>query len=202
MNTIQNKNIPVLDLEHTYVVDKGDDNAERHMLQEAFVNQVAIECDKAEVTFSLWLADGSKDVNPENVTIYYDVDSYRATGKSLVQPYDQILNLLKQMGVPEMVLEAVKGQTTSGYYIQPTGYIIDENLMIQRIDFPDKWVFKRKLKKETDADNKVTSITITDWEHNANFNGKALNELYATRADALKNHKIRVQRLTGDEEEV
>lgn len=199
MSQIENKNIPTFDIDHIYIVDRDDDNAKRRMLLEAFVKKVSISKDGV-VQFHFQLAGETGTIESDLLKIYYDVATYRAEDKVVKQTYELISDLLNELGIPATLYETFKAHINSSQFLIPKGFIINDNSMIEPIDFPESWDFERTL--QVSENNGVKTASFSDWSHNANFKGKPIEEIYLTREEALKDHQIKVLRLTGKEDEV
>lgn len=201
MPQIENKNIPSFELDHVYIVDRDDDNAERKRLREAFVKEVTLtSAGTAKFMFQLAQLSGETSTTTDSdlLTIYYDTATFKATNTVVTAIYALISDLLTQLGVPRDVYEFFKANANASQFIVPKGYIINDNIMVEAVDFPASWKFERTL-VVNDA-NGTKTATFGPWKHNANFYGKT--EIFATREEALKNHKIKVLRLTGDEDQI
>lgn len=197
MDYITNTTIPVYDLDHIYIVDTNDDNAERRMLLEAMVNQVTIASD-GTVSFLFKLAGetGATDITASDV--YYDMEAYRATGKKTEAIYSTVSNLLNLLGISPDYYETFKATPNSSQLLLPKGYIINDMLMVEELSFPASWEFTRSITSSLgESGNHI--VEVSGWSHNAKFHGK---EVFATREDALKDHKIKLLRLNGVEENV
>lgn len=190
---IENHNIPTFNLNHVYVVDKDDDNAERRMLQEAIVKKVSIT-NKGNVSFTFQIAGSTTPEDSDSLTIYYDVNAYKSHGTVVSQTYTTVSTLLHQLGIQDARFSIIKPTITSTPLIIPKGYIINDKTLVEAVDFPNPWNFERVIS---------TSGSISEtWTHNANFNGLADSEIYATREEALQGHKVKILRLNGTEDEV
>lgn len=199
MNQIENKNIPTFDIDHIYIVDRDDDNAKRRMLLEAFVKKVSIS-KEGGVRFHFQLAGESGTIESDLLKIYYDVATYRSKDQVVKQSYELISELLNKLGIPSTLYDCFKANINSSQFLIPKGFIINDTFMVEPIDFPESWDFERSM--QVNENNGVKSVTFSDWTHNANFNGKPIEEIYPTREEALKDHQIKVLRLTGKEDEV
>ncbi|PWB10494.1 MULTISPECIES: hypothetical protein [Bacteroidales] len=199
MSQIENKNTPTFDIDHIYIVDRDDDNAKRRMLLEAFVKKVSIS-KEGTVKFYFQLAGESGTIESDLLKIYYDVATYRSEDKVVKQTYQLISELLNELGIPSVLFDCFKAHITSSQFLIPKGFIINDNLMIEPIDFPESWDFERSM--QISENNGVKTVSFSDWTHNANFKGKPIEEIYPTREEALKDHQIKVLRLTGKEDEV
>lgn len=199
MSQIENKNIPVFDIDHIYVVDRDDDNAMRRMLREAFVKKVSISYD-GTVAFHFQLAGESSAIESDLLKIYYDAATYRSKDQVVKQSYGLISELLNRLGIPPALYDHFKANINSSRYLIPKGFIINDDLLVEPVDFPETWDFERTM--QVDENNGVKTVAFSEWSHNANFNGKPVEEIYPTREEALKNHQIKVLRLTGKEDEV
>lgn len=198
MATIKNQNIPVYDIDHIYVVDTGDDNAERKMLAEAIVETVTITED-GRVSFKFKVAGEQSAFSPDEMVIYYDIAAYRATDKKTECAYKMISELLNELGVSSELYNTFKANPNAYQYLVPSGYIITDDTMVAAIDFPSTWEFTRtEITVEPEEPDDVSTIQ-TIWKHNANFFNR---QVFPTREEALKDHKIKICRLDGTEDEV
>lgn len=195
MAKIENKTTGTYDLAHVYIADRDDDNAERKMLKEAQVNKVTINS-LGEATFQFKVAGESSlvDANDDKLILYFDTDAYRASGKRVDTTYKTIPELLADLGISASLFESFKSNPNATPVLVPQGFFINDKTMVEEVTFPENWEFTRTIVKDSETD-KETAV----WKHNANWAEKTV---YATREQALENHKLKLLRLDGTEDEV
>lgn len=197
MANIYNRNIPAYDLDHVYVADCGDDNIHRHMLREAMVSQVIIDTDGIP-HFYFDVADKDAPMaSSEMEGVYYNTDSYKNNGIEVDLKYKLTTGILASLGVTSDVYDIVKANPNASQLIVAKGFVVNDDDMVEPVEFPSRWIFTKKVVETTDSSGIVSSAVI--WEHNANFNGK---HVFATRGDAFDGHKIKLMKLDGTVEEV
>lgn len=196
MVQITNKNIPVYQLDHFYVADNNNKNAERTMLSEAVVSKVIIMSGgAAEFYFSL--AGVQAPIDVDELVLYYDIEGYRADGQKTVASYKLVSAVLEELGITSDLYDTIKINPNSSMLLKPKGFFINDTTQVEEVDFPGTWVFERTVTKVINEG--VAEVEVSPWKHDANFYGK---EIYPTREAALKNHKIKLLRLNGQEDEV
>lgn len=82
-------------------------------------------------------------------------------------------------------------ELTGEQYVAPRGFFINDNTIVEEIDFPETLSFTRTM-DETGS--------ISGWTSNANFEGLTDSEIYPSREEALKNHKTIIKRFSGKED--
>lgn len=198
MAKIANKVVPTYDIDHIYVVDSDDDNVIRKMLKEAIIASVTITSSGA-VSYKFQVAGENNLMPADNLAVYYDTNAYRASERTVECRYINISKLLVSLGIPETLFYTTKANSNATPHLTPTGYIINDQMMVEAVTFPESWTFTRVF-KTVPAEHPEATERFETWEHNANFNGHTT--IYLTRADAMKNHKIKILRLDGSESEV
>lgn len=197
MAAITNTVVPAYELDHIYIVDSGDDNAERRMLLEGIVTQVTI-CSDGNVSFRFRLAGANTATDVSLSQLYYDTEAYRATGKKMEMFFSTVSDLLTLLGIPSSLYETFKANSNASQLLLPKGVFINSSLMVEEVDFPETWEFTRTVTVSV-SESGARTLEVSDWKHDAKFFGK---EIFSDREEALRDHKVKVLRLTGEEDEV
>lgn len=195
MAKIDNRTTGTYDLSHVYIADRDDDNAERKMLKEAEVQKVTINS-LGEATFQFKVAgeSGLIDASDDKMELYLNIEAYRASSKRVGATYKTIAELLADLGIDSSLFESFKSNPNATPVLVPKGFFINDKTMVEEVSFPENWEFTRTVVKDSETDQETTI-----WKHNA---GWAEKTVYATRETALENHKIKLLRLNGVEDEV
>ena len=195
MAQIENKTTGTYDLSHIYVADRDDDNAERKMLKEAQVNKVTINS-LGEATFQFKVAGESVliDASNEAMVLYWDTAAYRASSQKVETTFKIISELLLELGIAPELFSSFKSNPNATPILIPQGFFINDKTMVEEVTFPENWEFTR-----TVVTDEETGTETTVWKHNADFSEKIV---YETREQALENHKLKLLRLDGTEDEV
>lgn len=195
MAKIDNRTTGTYDLSHVYIADRDDDNAERKMLKEAEVQKVTINS-LGEATFQFKVAgeSGLIDASDDKMALYLNIEAYRASSKRVGATYKTIAELLADLGIDSSLFESFKSNPNATPVLVPKGFFINDKTMVEEVSFPENWEFTRTVVKDSETDQETTV-----WKHNA---GWAEKTVYTTRETALENHKIKLLRLNGVEDEV
>lgn len=195
MAKIDNRTTGTYDLSHVYIADRDDDNAERKMLKEAEVQKVTINS-LGEATFQFKVAGESCliDASDDKMALYLNIEAYRASSKRVGATYKTIAELLAGLGIDSSLFESFKSNPNATPVLVPKGFFINDKTMVEEVSFPENWEFTRTVAKDSETDQEITV-----WKHNAAWAEKTV---YATREAALENHKIKLLRLNGVEDEV
>lgn len=195
MAKIDNRTTGTYDLSHVYIADRDDDNAERKMLKEAEVQKVTINS-LGEATFQFKVAgeSGLIDASDDKMALYLNIEAYRASSKRVGATYKTIAELLADLGIDSSLFESFKSNPNATPVLVPKGFFINDKTMVEEVSFPENWEFTRTVVKDSETDQETTV-----WKHNASWAEKTV---YATREKALENHKIKLLRLNGVEDEV
>lgn len=185
---IQNRYINTPDLNHIYIVDTADDNIERRMLREAVVAKVTVS-EEGVLNFEYSVAGKSNLMKVQPANTFYSVEEYKSNTFPKAR-FLQINQLLELLGIPDYFMDVSRAYFT----ISPKGYYISEGSIVAPLDFPKKWEFTREITL-----TETGGISLSAWRHNAPWHDQ---DIYLAREDALKNHKLSIQRLSGRIENV
>lgn len=191
MAKILNKIVPWYKISNTYIVDVGKDNAEERTLYEGIVTRIDVSSD-GSMSFGFTLSDNvNKEISSDDLTLYEDVNGYKSDISAKTICKNNVAGLIKAIGIALDIFYIYQDESTGQQYLATRGFFINDNLMVEKIDFPDTLTFSRTV----DAEGNVSQ-----WKSNANFDGLVEGDVYASREDALKNHKTILKRFGGKED--
>ena len=190
MAKILNKVYPWFKLSHTYIVDIGEDNAERRMLYEGIVTRIDVSSDGTMSFFFTLSEDVTKERASGELKIYEDANAYKL-GKTAEESYmNNVAGLINVIAINPNIFY-IYTELTGEQYVAPRGFFINDNTMVEEIDFPETLSFTRTVDE---------TGNISGWTSNANFEGLTDSEIYPSREEALKNHKTIIKRFSGKED--
>ena len=192
MAKILNKTNPWFKVSQIYIVDVDEDNAERRMLYEGIITRIDVSSDGSMSFYFTLSNDVTKEKASSELKIYEDANAYKI-GKTAETSYmNNVAGLFNVIGVNQKICYLYI-EPGGEQYVAPRGFFINYDTMVEGIDFPDTLSFTRTV---DEAGNPST------WTSNANFEGLAESDIYASREDALKNHRTIIKRFGGKEDTI
>lgn len=192
MAKILNKTNPWFKLSQIYIVDVGEDNAERRMLYEGVVTRIDVSSDGTMSFYFTLSEDVTKERASGELTIYEDANAYKLDKTAEKLYRNNVAGLINAIDLNANIFY-IYTESSGEQYVAPRGFFVNEDTMVEAIDFPDTLSFTRTV----DETGRVSV-----WTSNANFAELTDDDIYPSREEALKNHRTIIKRFGGKEDSI